>query len=321
MSVPTPRDAAWPAPPLVERRARPRARTSNVAREAEIATRWARLRTAVATSAGGRHVVNEDCHSALEDPVPLFVVADGVGGGARAAHASRELVTRLHAALDGSVPDAAAVRTALLDADRAIDRGIAGTSGQPGAATVALCTPTGSSLAHWLVAWVGDCRVYRLPARQRDGAELLTVDDTYRHLREAPPPGGSLDDPARMVGNGAVDAPNVRPLNLRAGDMLVLCSDGVHKHAAAGDIARLLREPGPLARRCLRLIELARARGSHDDATVLVVQRPARDLAPLARAATTGVLVALLALLAWLASDGMQDPGTSLRTEQGHEQR
>jgi len=36
---------------------------------------------------------------------------------------------------------------------------------------------------------------------------------------------------------------------------------------------RMLRGPAPLARRCTRLIEFVRARGSRDDATVLVVRR------------------------------------------------
>ena len=58
--------------------------------------------------------------------------------------------------------------------------------------------------------------------------------------------------------------------------MLVLCSDGVHKHVQARDIGRLLRSGRvPLARRCTSLIALARVRGSVDDATVLVVHRAA----------------------------------------------
>src|SRR5207302_1121907 len=132
-------------------------------REAVFATGWIRLDTAVASSRGTSHAVNEDWHSALGGTSPLFVVADGVSSGA------------MH--------------------------------GGP--------------------------------------AQLLTLDDTYRHLSEQPPPGGSLDDPARMVGNGAVDAPNVRDVDLGCGEMLLLCSDGIHKHAGPRDIARLLRGPTP----------------------------------------------------------------------------
>jgi serine/threonine protein phosphatase PrpC len=135
-----------------------------------------------------------------------------------------------------------------------------------------LCASRDETLAKWIVGWVGDCRVYRV---QPEGAiELLTRDDTYRQLLEPPPPGSSADDPARMVGNGAVGRPNVARIELRDDEMLALCSDGVHKHVPEREIARLIRPgPAPLARRCARLIVTARARGSTDDATVLVVHR------------------------------------------------
>jgi hypothetical protein len=46
---------------------------------------------------------------------------------------------------------------------------------------------------------------------------------------------------------------------------------------SAAEIGRVLRRATlPLARRCTRLIALARVRGSVDDATVLVVHRTAR---------------------------------------------
>jgi serine/threonine protein phosphatase PrpC len=170
------------------------------------------------------------------------------------------------------------VRDALLNADREVARSIASHTDQLGAATVALCASAGAALSNWLVAWVGDCRVYRVVAGGNSEAELLTHDDTYRHLAETPPPGGSPDDPARMIGNGAVTVPNLTHVELHDDEMLVLCSDGVHKHVPASDIARLLRRSTmPLARRCTRLLALARARGSADDATVLVVHRAAAD--------------------------------------------
>ena len=300
----TPRDATWGAPGGVHAASGARMRTSGrpTAREAVRDTRWARLSVAVATSRGGDHRVNEDAHSAPDQAAALFVVADGVGGGAQAARASRELVSRLHATLDAAAPDPATVRAALLTADRAIGRSIATRTRASGAATVALCKGAGTGLSRWLVAWVGDCRVYRMRRAQRD-AQLLTLDDTYRHLDEKPPPGGSPDDPARMVGNGAVDRPNVRCVSLGAGDMLVLCSDGVHKHAGAGDIARLLSGRAPLARRCLQLIDFARHGGSQDDATVLVVQRGERGIVRLARLAVGVALVALVAAAAMWAGD------------------
>ena len=273
MSAATPRHVVWAS---AESRARARESVpvphEAKAIDAQYSSGGAHLRAAAASSCGAFHGVNEDSHSPIDGAPRLFVVADGVGGGALASYVSKELVSRLHHALEGQWPDAEKVRAALLDADRAIASTIAGCSDECGAATVALCARTGTSLSLWLIAWVGDCRIYRVPAARDVVAELLTVDDTYRNLGETPPPGGSLDDPARMVGNGAVDAPNVRRVKLGAGEMLVLCSDGVHKHADAREIGRSLHEPLPLPTRCINLIEGARARGSHDDATVIAVQ-------------------------------------------------
>jgi serine/threonine protein phosphatase PrpC len=213
-------------------------------------------------------------------------------------------VALLHATLERGRIDADAMKRAILDADREIGRTIASRTDSPGAATVALCAGTNASLSRWLVGWVGDCRVYRLSAAPDATAELLTADDTYRHLNEQSPPGGSPDDPARMVGNGAVDAPNVRSIALAGGEMLVLCSDGVHRHAAAHDIGRVLHGPSSLARRCMRLIELARSRGSSDDATVLVLHRTRRPHGRIARLVSLGALIALAAgMFVWLAAD------------------
>src|SRR5512132_4084342 len=93
---------------------------ATAARETVFACGRARVDAAVASRAGPRRDVNEDGHSSLDGRSAVFVVADGVGGGAMASCASRELVARLHEALDGVAADTQAVRGALIDADREI---------------------------------------------------------------------------------------------------------------------------------------------------------------------------------------------------------
>jgi protein phosphatase len=130
----------------------------------------------------------------------------------------------------------------------------------------------------WLVAWVGDCRVYRFAMGGQRAVELLTRDDTFRHLGELPAAGGSLDDPARMVGNGATAGANVALHELASGELLVLCSDGVHKHLDDDAWRLVLTQQVSLVQRCEDVIAMARANGSSDDATVLLVQRIAFKL-------------------------------------------
>jgi len=260
---------------------------------AEIARVWSQLSIATASGVGSHHRVNEDSVSPLDGIAPVYLVADGVGGGAMAAWASRHLVTSVHRKLERHKPDADRLAKALLDADREIAKGIAHHSGASGAATVAACASTDAMRATWLVAWVGDCRAYVL-TRHGD-ARLVTRDDTYGNLGEVPPPGGSPDDPARMIGNGAVSAPNVTRIRLEWNEMLVLASDGVHKFVDAAALARYLRDDAPLARRCRRIVDAARGNGSEDDATVLVVHR---RVEPRARLARRGAALAAMLLAA-----------------------
>ena len=246
---------------------------SVVGQQSVYATAFGRVEAAVASSCGTQHDINEDAHSTLRGSMRMFVVADGVGGGAMAQLASRQLVSHLHEALDAHRLNAERVRAAMLDADRAIAQRIAQVTDSPGAATVALCAPLNVFASKWLVAWVGDCRVLRLAMYGEPSIELLTCDDTFRHLNETPPAGGSLDDPARMVGNGATSGANVSLHDLACGDMLMLCSDGTHKCVQVSDWYRILKQRVPLAQRCEELIALARINGATDDATVLLLQR------------------------------------------------
>lgn len=243
------------------------------AHEAVYANAFRRLEAAVASTCGSQHPVNEDAHSALKGSARLFVVADGVGGGAMAHTASRLLVAALHESLEAQPVDGDRVAAAVLGADRAIAAAIARVTDRPGAATVALAAPLDVFAAKWLVGWVGDCRAYRWSPRDDARIELLTHDDTFAHLGEAPPPGGAPGDPARMVGNGATTGANAVTIGIERGDILALCSDGVHKHVDDADWCRVLVAPLPLARRADALVALARTHGSVDDATVLLVQR------------------------------------------------
>jgi serine/threonine protein phosphatase PrpC len=253
--------SAAPAPPDV--------------REVIHTTLFGRVACAVASSSGSVHAVNEDAHSDLAHGGPLFVVADGVGGGAMASLASRRLVAHLHAALGGRRIGEDDVCAAMQAADRVIADRIAEVTQQPGAATVALCTPVNAFASRWLVAWVGDCRVYHCSVAEGGVVRALTRDDTFEHLGEVPPPGGSLDDPARMVGNGAVARANVTFAEIEQGDLLLVCSDGVHKFIAPKEWQRLMSRPRALLQQCDELVALARANGSTDDATVLLVRREA----------------------------------------------
>ena len=80
-----------------------------------------------------------------------------------------------------------------------------------------------------------------------------------------------------MVGNGATTGANAAVHTLGRDDLLVLCSDGVHKHLESADWCGVLGAPVSLAQRSQALVALARKRGSVDDATVLLLHRSDPD--------------------------------------------
>lgn len=264
---------------------------------------FARLAVASASVCGSAHAVNEDAHTQPDQSNRLFVVADGVGGGALPDVVSSMVVSRLHQKLSQCAVDADLLTEALLETDQWISGELEQSTPEQGAATVAVCARASAAGSRWLIAWVGDCRIYRVGTAAAEDAELLTRDDTYRELQETPPAGGSPDDPARMIGNGAITRPNVREILLADAEMLVLCSDGLHKQVSAREIGEGLRAGGvTLAQQCAQLARRAHDRGS-DDATLLVLQRRSRR----GLLAATSLSVILLAMAAlWLHFTGAQ---------------
>jgi serine/threonine protein phosphatase PrpC len=119
---------------------------------------------------------------------------------------------------------------------------------------------------------VGDSRLYR----QRGGRlEQLTRDQTlYQQAVEA---GVIRDLPARNVllqamGPAPGVTPEVRTTLAEAGDLLMLCSDGLHGSVPHGDIeAELAAATGhTLEAVCRRLIALAKDCGGRDNITVVL---------------------------------------------------
>ena len=137
------------------------------------------LDAAVASSRGGFHAVNEDGHSTLDGSAPLFVVADGVSRGRwrREQAANSSAACTKHSSTSHRTPTPCVPPCSM-----PIARCAAASRAEPmptGAATVALCAGTGTSLSRWLVAWVGDCRVYRV---SRGARWIGAAAHARRHL-------------------------------------------------------------------------------------------------------------------------------------------
>ena len=236
------------------------------------------LAAAYATATGSSHSRNEDCciHVPSADRPDFCGVADGVGGGAHGEIASSVLLSHCARAPRETWSHPARLVEWLARADAEVREAIARRTDQAGAATLAAAWFPTQSTAY--VLNVGDCRVYQLkPGRTLHSIHRLTVDQTYASLAQEPPPNGKPDDPARMVGAGAVGTPPVIKAQIRERDLLLFCSDGVHKFVPDEQIAQIissgLSKRQSLARICDALVRTAQVNGSQDDASALLVMR------------------------------------------------
>ena len=189
---------------------------------------------AVYSQRGRRHAAvgrpNEDavaCTSA-GGGVLAVAVADGVGSGQRGDMAS-DLVARHW--VGWPVPAEAcaalvAANQALIGSEAALAKGLwaAGEMGH-GASGSMLVGAWLFPLGDVVLGHVGDCRAYRI---RRGELQALTQDHSYQNLGLIPPSGRLPEHPARMVGGGMMGPPDARRTQLAQGDLLLLCSDGLH---------------------------------------------------------------------------------------------
>jgi len=233
----------------------------------------------------GRRSNNED-NFLSDSALQLFAVADGLGGydagevaSALAVEAMSNFVRRVRRDPEGTWPgrgsrhrtfDENVLAMAALEAHRSIWRQKEGTSSQMGS-TVAAVLLEGTTLS---IAHVGDSRVYLL----RDGAlKQLTVDHSfYAQLvasgSEVPPRHlfAYKNQITRALGLTGDHAADTSFIEVREGDRLLLCTDGLYDPFTDEALAALV--PGGDSRgACQRLVDAAFAAGSHDNITAIVV--------------------------------------------------
>jgi serine/threonine protein phosphatase PrpC len=215
------------------------------------------------------------------DRGPLFVLADGLGGHAAGEVASRSAVEAALLAWTSGGPGAPqqALRAAARSANVAVfDASLE--AGKRGMAT----TFTALTLAgrQAIVAHVGDSRCYLV---RQGGCSQLTNDHSRvgEMLRAGLlTPEQAADHPARsMITRTVGSEPSVQVDMIRrdteAGDTFVLCSDGLWDVVEGQDIAEVVSAIGTpgiptVAEVADRLVDLALARDTADNVTVLVVR-------------------------------------------------
>ncbi len=246
---------------------------------------------AAATHPGIRRTSNEDSYCTRPD-LGLFMVADGMGGHVAGEVASRVVVDAIETFIDQTVSadlqstwptpfdpalgvDGNRLKGAFHLANQRLAREVAASEDLRGMATTAsallLGKDRGAVLAH-----VGDSRIYLL----RDGdLQRMTVDHswveeqmragllTMSEARQHP----WRNVVTRALSGGEDPEIDVRMLELKQCDRVLLCSDGLSSVVPDGRIEDILTGQSDLAAACQALVDEANAAGGPDNITTLIV--------------------------------------------------
>ena len=210
----------------------------------------------------------------------LFIVADGMGGHAAGEVASEMAVQIVSRELNElrvltGQPPRDRVAESIRNANRAIyERTIAESDKQGMGTTVSVLMVAG---ARWLIGQVGDSRIYLL----RDGAlTQLTKDHSY--VQEQVDAGLLTPEQARYhpysnvitrcVGAGEEVEADTFQGDFRAGDVFLVCSDGLTGMVDDRRLQQLLLSRASAGRIVDALIAEANYRGGLDNVTAVVVQ-------------------------------------------------
>ena len=241
------------------------------------------------TDVGRRRDQNEDAFL-VDGDLGLFVVADGMGGHAGGGTASTLAVDTIRArvrsareaepalfaepapAASSRIPDV--LREAVEEACRNIYQAAQEDPSLQGMGTTVTAALVAGDAA--FVAHVGDSRCYL--AR---GDQIFQISEDHSLVNEQLKAGAITEEEARSsrfrniitrsVGFEEEVLVDVMGLELKAGDTLVLCCDGLSNLVADVEIAHVATGE-PLSEAPEKLVALANERGGDDNITVIVVK-------------------------------------------------
>jgi serine/threonine protein phosphatase PrpC len=209
----------------------------------------------------------------------LFAVADGVGGhdlGEVASHTAVESILGGFRECTPGAPHGALLTRLVRNANTCvIDAAHAAKSPGAGmATTIVACALRYDRAA---VAHVGDSRCYLI---RRGQPNLLTRDHTVanEHVRlkllskEEAAQAETRHMLSRSLGSELMVNVEVNEHQVFAGDVLLLCSDGLHGSVEASEMAALTSHGGDLAAAAKRLVDLANQRDGSDNISLQLIR-------------------------------------------------
>jgi PPM family protein phosphatase len=219
---------------------------------------------------------NQDAYH-IDPDGRFFIVADGMGGHAGGEEASRIAIETTHTFLAEHWETATDVENLMKQSLIAANDAIVADQEQ-NAARADMGTTVVMILFKDDVAWsahVGDSRLYRLRDKKLD---LITEDDTW--VARAMKLGQLTADEAKVhplrhvlshcLGRRDLRQINTQTQDIKSGDRILLCSDGLTEEVPHDEIASRLVEAESNESAAQALIDAAKQHGGSDNITVII---------------------------------------------------
>ena len=204
----------------------------------------------------------------------LFVIADGVGGQEKGEVASRTAVETM---LDGfrEAPRAQPLSGLLHSLVRKANTRVLDAALNSGMATTLVACALRYDRA--VIAHVGDSRCYLV---RQNAATLLTRDHTVanEHARLGLMSSEDVAEAetrhilSRSLGSELSVSPEVNDYQVLPGDVLILCSDGLHGALSSQEMAAIVSETADVELAARKLVGLANEKDGSDNVTAQVVR-------------------------------------------------
>lgn len=234
-------------------------------------------KAAARTSVGRVRSSNEDAFG-YQPEHGIYVVCDGMGGAAGGEIASRmavDVVLQRMSADAGTRPGGERLHDAIAEANRTVLERADREPGLNGMGTTLVALLLGDTSA--LVAHAGDSRCYRLRAGKLDRItqDHSLVDEQMRlgamtaEEAERSPFRSVI---TRAIGTQPSVTEDVAEMEIEAGDVFLLCTDGLTREVDEPSIARILGAGSDVERAAQSLVDAAVEAGGRDNVTAVVVQ-------------------------------------------------
>lgn len=237
------------------------------------------IKTAYLTDTGRTRELNEDAIYASEKPVGnlpnLFIVADGMGGHNAGDFASTFTVDTLVEEIENSFEKNPSIifQKAIQVANQKLREIAAADLSKRGmGTTVVAATCMGKYLQ---VANVGDSRLYVV----NDTIKQITTDHSY--VEEMIKRGNlqrenARSNPNKNIITRAVGAKNdiqadIYVLELKPGDLLLMCSDGLSNMLEDEEMRMIIKRQRDIVEMAEKLVEAANENGGKDNISVILI--------------------------------------------------